>query len=200
MRTLALLAAALLAAVPAEGAPRTTRFFADLPGDVIALSHGGLAPLGLAPPGIAALGDPANRRGLLLMLRLRDEAGAVVGTATETEILEDQPALIAKRETIWTIMLPDRGMLVGHETEALPPEHRAAVAAAMAGRTWTGRAEGQVATGPLPRGLGRILGGTGAFESTGGSLSEYFVLTKVAPGGVLEGRLELRLVEDVPAK
>lgn len=195
MRGMALLALVLLAA-SAHAEPKTTRWFANLPGDVVALSHGGLAPLALAPLGIRALPGGATKRGLVLTLLLRDEAGTVVGTAVESEILEDTPDLNAGRETIWTVMLPDRGMIVGYETEGIPPEHRDAIAAVMANRTWTGRAEAKIATGPAPGGLGRIVAGTGAFAGAKGTLTEYFLLTKMAPGGVLEGRLELRLVEE----
>lgn len=192
---------ALLALAPLAAAqPRQEVFHFNSPADVIAVTHGGTPPLPLAPAGIRPLPLDPLGKSMVLVAFVRDASGRIVGTATEIEYYPGGRDRTKPWEAWWTLNVPGRGTIAGHETEAVPLDQRSIFEDLQrTGREWRGRMTARIATGPRPDGNGRILGGSGDWEGATGALSEWTTLTRVAPGGVLEGRIELRITREDPA-
>lgn len=177
----------------AEAAPRKEVFYMELPVDGLAITHHGKHLLASGPAGIGHLTEPAIQNGLLLIAKLRNEQGEIVGTASEAEWFPNLEDMTVPWHATWTIMLPGRGHVVGYELEKVTPASGQVFAQVAAGQEWNGEFYEQVAVGPLPSGDGVILGGSGEFAGATGTLTEWARLHRMTPDGVMYGRIELHV-------
>lgn len=171
-------------------------FFFSSPEDGIAVTHGGKLPLGIGPPGVVALSDPAIDRGFALILNMHDANGRIVGFAVELEVHPegDMLAQDLRWETEWVLVIPGRGVLVLNQQEhsgELGPKVINTVRET--GSDWVGDWTVQTTVGPLANGRGVILGGTEEFAGASGSFIEIDHLTRFTADGVMWGDFELRL-------
>jgi hypothetical protein len=173
-------------------------FFLDVPGHEVALTHGGLVPMAPFPPGIATLSEPNVRGGLLLVTKLRDATGDVIGFATELEALSPETSLAQGRiatDTFWTVVVPGRGTLFLHQTEDnWNLLTRIALPALLLRRDWTGDWTHVNSVGPRPDGRGAVVGGSGEFAGARGSFIEVGRLRRFGADGAMEFTMELRVV------
>jgi hypothetical protein len=204
-----LFALAVFAWLPAYDNPRITpvtsadqdgtvteSFFFRSPEDGIAVTHSGRLPLGIAPPGVAALSEPAIDRGFAFIVNMHDANGAVIGFATELEVHPegDMLAQDLRWETEWVLVIPGRGVLVLNQQE-----HSGELGAKVintiraTGKDWVGDWTVQTTVGPLANGRGLVMGGTGEFEGAAGSFIEIDHLTRYTAAGVMMGDFELRV-------
>jgi hypothetical protein len=185
--------------VTSEGPDGTVleSFFFRSPEDGIAVTHSGRLPLGIAPPGVAALSDPAIERGFALLLNMHDANARIIGYAVELEV-HPQGDMLAEDlswETEWVLVIPGRGMLILHQQEhsgELGPKVINTIRDT--GNDWIGDWTVQTTVGPLAGRRGVILAGTEEFEGVSGSFIEIDHLTRYSVDGVMWGDFELRLV------
>ncbi|MBM5812373.1 MAG: hypothetical protein FJ191_10480 [Gammaproteobacteria bacterium] len=199
------IAAAVLASLGAGAAlagdgERKEIFYFEMPGDGLAMTHNGRHLLPTGPAGIGLLTEPGADKGLLLIAKLRNEQGEVVGTASEAEWFPNPENMSEPWHATWTIMIPGRGHVVGYELERVSPTAAQIFGKVAAGEEWSGEFYEQVAIGPLPSGDGLILGGSGEFTGATGMLSEWARLTRMTPDGVMHGRIELHVTWMPPSR
>ncbi|NJO33836.1 MAG: hypothetical protein HC869_12525 [Rhodospirillales bacterium] len=104
---------------------------------------------------------------------MRDENDAVVGDRDELETFPKPYDMTMAHDTTWTIVIPGRGSLIGHELERVTPEYIKLLESIRAsGKPWTGSYEAQSSVGPAKNGMGVIVGGTGEFERARGYMTE----------------------------
>src|SRR5262245_29836611 len=111
--------AAPLTSESAEGFTLET-FQMESPKDGIAITHSGDKPLPLYPPGIGALVDDHIKQGFVLLTKLRDKNGTVIGFTSEQEVVSPQSNLLQGRlltASTWTLTIPGRGTLFLEEAE-----------------------------------------------------------------------------------
>jgi hypothetical protein len=65
------------------------------------------------------------------------------------------------------------------------------------GEAWRGEWTVTTTAGPRPDGSGVIVGGAGEFAGAAGKFVEIVTLTGFEPGGIMVGRVELRLTFDL---
>lgn len=186
------------AAVAGEGERREVFYF-EMPGDGLAMTHNGRQLLPSGPPGIGLLTEPAIASGLLLIAKLRNEQGELVGTASEAEWFPNPEDMTQPWHATWTIMIPGRGHVVGYELERVSPTAAQIFAKVAAGEEWNGEFYEQVAIGPQAGGNGVILGGSGDFTGATGTLTEWARLSRMTPDGVMHGRIELHVTWTPPS-
>jgi len=168
----------------------------NLPGDVLALTHGGGPLIGRFPEAIHPFADASIRHGLALLAVVRDEAGTPVGIASELEFFPEGQHVAAdfQWETWWTVFVPGRGTIFLHQMERLGGLLDEVVSKVdETGRDWTGRFSHTTTAGPLPTGHGVIVGGSGLFEGISGYFYEHAELTGYTTDGVLQGQMRLHL-------
>ena len=191
----------VMAAAPAA-AGQSTSFFIDLPGDGIAASHNGALALAAGPPGIALLTEERVKHGLAILMKVRNDAGEVIGFASELESFPAKGDMLHQDitwNTAWTLVIPGQGMLFLHETEHSGELGPKVVNPTMAsGEPWQGSWHTQTTNGPRADGLGEVIGGTGAFKGAKGSFAESITLTQYTKEGLLFGKLELRITWETP--
>ena len=185
-----------------EGTVET--FFLDIPGSLVAATHGGAFPFKPFPAGMPLLDDPHLKSGFAIITKILDSDGEVIGFATELETASPESSLLRGRlmtDTYWSLAIPGRGSVHLYQTEnnwrlvksvALP--------AALSGKGWSGHWTNVNTLGPLPNGRGVIIGGSGAFEGITGTFIEVGTLENYSPDGALAGKIELRLCSDLPAR
>lgn len=181
------------AALGASPAHNTESFYLTAPG-LIAQTHGGQLGAGFRKPATIARFDPAIRQAAAFMFEVRDQAGRVVGFATEQEIhqLDAAGAITGLWSSTWTITLPGRGAIFLSQEE----DGRSLIAAITpkAGEVWKGSVTRQTTV----EGTGKIVGGTGEFVGRTGSFIEIDQFTEYDPKGT-DGPIgtdELRLTFD----
>ncbi len=165
--TLALALVSTLAAVPAS-AKKKTETFVVRPANYLAATLAAGSFLAPFPAGIPTLEEPAIRDGLILLAKLEDAGGAIVGFASEQE-RADFVSLVGT--STWTLTVPGRGTLFLSQEETLAPLVQfisEMVAAGQPERTWD---PPFVLTTTLP-GTGGVVGGTGEFKNAHGTFRE----------------------------
>ena len=85
--------AAPLTSESAEGFTLET-FQMEAPKDGIAITHSGDKPLPLYPPGIGALVHDHIKQGFVLLTKLRDKNGTVIGFTSEQEVVSPESNLL----------------------------------------------------------------------------------------------------------
>ncbi len=184
--------------VRSEGPDGTVQesFFFRSPEDGIAVTHGGRLPLGIAPPGVAALSDPAIERGFALLLNMHDANARIIGFAVELEVHPEADMLAQdlRWDTEWLLVIPGRGTLILHQQEHSGELGQKVINTMRdTGKDWVGDWTVQTTVGPLADGRGLILGGTEEFEGASGSFVEIDHLTRYSVDGVMYGDFELRV-------
>lgn len=191
-------------AAPAPAAPVeiTETFHMVAPDDGIAITHSGDKPLPLYPAGIGTLSDDAIKTGFILVTRLRDKDGAVIGFTSEQEVVSAESDLtrgVLKTASTWTLTIPGRGTIfldeIENQTEFITT---AAVPALMQGKEWTGEQTFITTAGPHASGMGLVTGGTGEFAGVSGTFAEVTHLRKFTTKGELFGTIELQLKYSKP--
>lgn len=181
----------------ASGAVTEVTFHMDAPQDGIATTHSGDKPLPLYPAGIGTLSDAAIANGFVLLTKLRDAGGAVVGFTSEQEVVSSESDLaqgLLKTASSWTLTIPGRGTIFLFENEDQSEFLRKAGVPALAqGQEWNQDWTFVTTAGPDPSGKGLIVGGTGEFEGISGTFSEVTHLKRFTPKGELFGTIELQL-------
>lgn len=175
---------------------RVETFVIEAPADILAVTHNGSNLIDPRPPGIPLLHEPALRSGLMLLAKVRNGNGEVVGFAVESENIDpaSNPLLGKLRmNTEWTIVLPARGTIFASQIEDAGTLGRKILPAVMLGGEWTGTAEFVSTAGPQPDGRGVIVGGTREFDGMTGSFVEWSRLTRLSKAEGAAGRIELQL-------
>jgi hypothetical protein len=179
-----LLLLSITAAAPAMAGGRHTETFVVEPSGYMAatLADGGfVAPF---PAGIPRLDEPAIRDGLILLAKLEDAAGNVVGFASEHDVLDLANAV---SDDTWTLTIPGRGTLFLSHVETLAPLLSflsEMIASGQLERTWD---PPYVLTTTVPR-TGKVVGGTGEFAHVHGRFREIDALRHLS---LLTGALEV---------
>lgn len=184
-----------------EAAVSEIAYSFEVPLDGIALTGGASLALQRFPEGVPVFDDPGIANGLAVLCKLRDEAGAVVGFASELEVFPTgaQESFGAEEivwDTVWTLTIPGRGSLY-----LVEQEHSGSLAAETIawarenGRDWIGEKSMQTTVGPLEGGVGLIAGGSGEFEGASGTFVELVHMHRVTPEGAMTmtGELQLKL-------
>jgi hypothetical protein len=176
-------------------------FTVNAPDDIIAVTHNGGSIIDPRPAGIALLNEPSIQSGLILVAKIRNQHGQIVGVAIEAEETDaaSNPLLGRVRmNTDWTILLPARGTIFVTQIEDAGEVGKSILPTVILGGEWNGQAEFVSTAGPAENGRGVIIGGTRQFERISGSFVEISHLTHMskARGGV--GTVELQLAYKRP--
>ncbi len=200
MKLLSTIAVLVVTGMAYADEPRagTESFFAELPGDGIAITHGGDAGLATGPPGIALLQEERVRHGLALLAKLRDKDNVVIGFASELESFPAGADMLKEDvvwDTSWTLMIPGRGSLyLSQQEHSGELGAKVIIPVRETGEAWRGEWTVMTTVGPRPDGYGIITGGSGEFAGASGRFAEIDTLTGFEPGGIMIGRVELRLM------
>jgi hypothetical protein len=166
------------------------------PEDIIAVTHNGSNIIDPRPTGIALFDEPALRSGLLLVAKVRNAEGAIVGVALESEEVDpvSNPLLGRMRmNTDWTILLPGRGTIFVTQIEDGGTAGKKILPAVILGGGWNGQADFISTAGPDSSGRGLIVGGTREFQGISGAFVEVSHLTHMSRGRGGVGTVELQL-------
>jgi len=167
------------------------------PEDGIATTHSGDKPLPLYPPGIGSLSDERINQGFILLTKLRDENGEVIGFTSEQEVVSSESDLATgqlKTQSSWTLTIPGRGTIFLYENEDQSEFlAKAGMPALTQGKEWNEKWTFVTTVGPDPSARGVIVGGTGDFEGIMGTFREVTHLSRFTSKGVLFGTIELEL-------
>jgi hypothetical protein len=166
------------------------------PEDIVAVTHNGSNIIDPRPAGIDLFDDPALQTGLLLVAKIRDASGAIVGFAAESEATAagSNPLLGKMRlNTDWTIVIPARGTIFATQIEDAGAIGKDILPPVMLGQGWDGDVEFISTVGPSEDGRGIIVGGSREFAGISGAFIELTHLKHMskARGGV--GTFELQL-------
>jgi hypothetical protein len=177
------------------------KFMIEAPRDILVVTHNGTNIIDPRPSGIALFDEPALQSGLLLVAKIRNEKGEIVGFAVESEAMDSasNPMLGKMRmNTDWTIVLPARGTIHVAQIEDAGAVGKEILPSVMLGKEWNGKADFVSTVGPDPSGRGIIIGGTREFQGITGSFVEVSHLTHMSRkrGGV--GTVELQLAYKNP--
>jgi hypothetical protein len=176
-------------------------FTVRAPEDIIAVTHNGSNIIDPRPTGIALFDEPALRSGLLLVAKVRNAEGAIVGVALESEEVDpvSNPLLGRMRmNTDWTILLPGRGTIFVTQIEDAGSAGKTILPAVILGNGWNGQADFVSTAGPDSNGRGLIVGGTREFQGISGSFVELSHLTHISKGRGGVGTVELQLAYKRP--
>ena len=172
-------------------------FMMFAPDDGIATTHSGDKPLPLYPPGIGSLSEPSINQGFILLTKLRDENGEVIGFTSEQEVVGKDSDLaqgLLRTQSSWTLTIPGRGTIFLYEDEDQSEFlAKAGLPALTQGKEWNEKWTFVTTAGPHSSGRGVIVGGTGEFETIMGTFSEVTHLSRFTTKGELFGTIELKL-------
>jgi len=142
--------------------------------------------------GIPAMSEHALARALASSELAENEDGETTAIVAELANYPQGMAPGQAGEVLWNVVIPGVGSIIGSGMEALPASLAAAYGAAEHGETWSaGPVTAQFSVGPMPKGQGYIVGGTGAFEGAKGTFARFVTLREVGADGI-EGTTELR--------
>jgi hypothetical protein len=161
------------------------KLFWNSPDDVLASTDAGrLRFPGHIPPGIRSLAGTGLEDVLNIMMLLRDESGAVIGSGSELEVLPE-PDSPEPRDVYLTIVLPGRGSLFVHQQKNIVDPRRKAIwqQVADSGEPWEGELEIVSTVGPLPDGKAVVLAGTDQFAGVRGTMHQTSTMRRVEVDG-----------------
>ena len=177
-----------------EDAKQVFSVYWDSPRDFLSVTHGGVVPLELFPPGMPSLSGTAVESTLLLTVTLRDENDRIVGIGAELESFSAPLETNEPFEVWWILMLPERGALYVHQFERFPQSLEDLFAtAAESDRAWAGAFSATTTVGPRTDGRGEIIGGTGEFERAVGAVTESMIVREIRPDGSIDSRSRLAI-------
>jgi hypothetical protein len=181
-------------------------FYARAPEDGIAATHDGdpNKPVQAFPQGIPHLNDEHIANGFVLLNKVRNKDGVVVGFASEMEEVGRESNILQGRMIMystWTIEIPGRGTLFLYETEDASEFAKKVIIPAMTlGKTWDEPWTFVTTSGPAPDGRGIIIGGTGEFQGVTGMFTEVTHLKRFTPDGQISLEMELQLAYKKPGQ
>src|SRR5262245_61473476 len=111
--------AAPISSLSADGFTLET-FVMEAPGDGVAVTHSGDKPMPPYPQGIGVRSEDSIRQGFILVTKLRDKSGAVIGFSSEQEVVSAESNLLQGRlmtASTWTLTIPARGTIFLEEAE-----------------------------------------------------------------------------------
>ncbi len=172
-------------------------FYMDAPEDGIAATNSGDKPIPPYPAGIGVFAEDRISQGFVLLTKLRDANGTVVGFTSEQEVVAPESDVLAGKlltTTTWTLTLPGRGTIFLAEDENQSEfARKAAGPALMQGREWNEPWTFVTTAGPDPRQRGVIVGGTGEFTGIEGTFVEVTHLRRFTPNKEFFGTIDLEL-------
>ncbi len=172
-------------------------FNLEIPGDILAMTHGFTGSIKRVPENITSLENSSISNMIGVVARIRDRDGKPAGLASELEIFPDdsgpRPGMTWK--THWTITTPEGSLLI-YETEAVPLAHIPAFASVIAGNDWSGSIFADVSSGPHPTGRGVIIDGTGIYAGARGTFNERVELRQLTTDGEMVGTMYLQIYLD----
>ena len=172
-------------------------FQMEAPEDGIAVTHSGDKPMPPYPQGIGVLSDDRIKQGFVLLTKLRDKAGDIIGFTSEQEVLSSQSNLAQGRlmtASTWTLTIPGRGTIFLYEAEDQSEfVKKAALPALALGKEWNEPWTFVTTAGPHPDRRGDIVGGTEEFAGISGTFVEVTHLRRFTTKGELVGTIELQL-------
>lgn len=177
-------------------------FKMEAPEDGLAVTHSGDKPMPPYPPGIGVLADDQIKQGFVLLTKLRDQNGTVIGFTSEQEVVSSESNLAQGRlmtASTWTLTIPGRGTIFLAEAENQSEfVKKAALPALALGREWNEPWTFVTTVGPDPSQRGVIVGGTDEFAGIFGTFVEVTHLRRFSTKGELVGTIELQLAYKRP--
>lgn len=171
-------------------------FHMDAPVDGIAATNSGDKPIPPYPTGVGVLSEDRISQGFVLLTKLRDQSGTVIGFTSEQEVVASESNVMQGRlmtTTTWTLTIPGRGTIFLSEDENQSEFARKAALPAIAfGKEWNEPWTFVTTVGPQPDGRGAIVGGTGEFAGIAGSFVEITHLRRFNKKE-FHGTIELQL-------
>lgn len=146
--------------------PQFSLSYSAVPAEAIAFTNNGDARIAPKPERIAQLWEPPVRNTELLVAKLFDSRGRAIGIGVKFSSWSERTRLLSGEalvDSVWHIMLPDRGSLVVAQTENRWNFLREIVFPAhwSAGDNWKGAWHGTLSAGPGTLGMARMHGGSG---------------------------------------
>ncbi len=170
--------------------------------DFIAVTHGGELFMELVPEGITLFTEPAIKKSLALLMKVRDAEHTVIGFGVELETMDggttEEGLTIVN--TDWIVVIPGRGTLyLFHQEDNRDLVNQIIKPVTESGEDWTGALDSVSTMGPRPDGRGVIKGGTGEFDSYSGAWVEIHHTTEYRADHHLESDVQLRLFLEPPS-
>lgn len=168
-------------------------FHTNTPDDLLLLYSGSRSPVPSFPKNLPELErSDVFDSAFLFWVKLRDEAGKVIGHGTEIEVWPDGEMVEGYLwDTCWILTFPARGALYVHMHETIGIMQDILVPMRESGEDWEGNFRRTSTSGPGGDGKGVILGGAGEFAGATGSLIETNNITKYTLDGIQHNRCEL---------
>ena len=159
---------------------RCERFYWNTPEDLLAVTHGGQAVTAPVPPGIATLTGTDIDNFVVVLAKVRNSEGDLIGTLSELEVFSKDKGNTLY-EVYLTIVVAGRGSLFAYETKdsANPALMGPYQEMMRTGKPWEGRIEGILTVGPASGARGILVGATGEFEGMAGFQQQSAVVTEV---------------------
>ncbi len=185
-----------------QSAPNTESFYIDMPADGIAVTGGEHAPLLRFPPGIPEFTEENISTGLVVVAKLRNLSGQVIGFASELEVFPEQARAQFDSQnviwdTAWNLVIPGRGMLFLFQQEHSGELARETMGKVReTGKDWNGDKSMVTTVGPAEDGKGIIIGGTGEFKDIKGTFIENNRMTRFTTSGEMFIAVEIRLFKE----
>ena len=172
-------------------------FQMEAPKDGIAATNSGDKPIPPAPPGVGLLDDERIRNGFVLLTKLRNEAGEVIGFTSEQEVVASESNVLEGRlrtTTTWTLTIPGRGTIFLAEDEDQSEfARKVALPALTQGKDWNEPWTFVTTVGPDASGRGVVVGGTGEFAGIAGTFVEVTHLRRFTKDKEFFATIELQL-------
>jgi hypothetical protein len=194
--------AAPISSVSVDGLVLET-FHMDAPRDGIAATNNGDKPIPPYPAGVGILSEQHISQGFILLTKLRNKDGTVIGFTSEQEVVRDESNVMQGRLmtiTTWTLTIPGRGTIFLAEDENQSEfAKRVAIPALALGKPWNEPWTFVTTVGPEADGRGKVVGGTGEFAGITGSFVEVTHLRRFSEKEFV-GTIELQLAYRKPTK
>jgi hypothetical protein len=164
---------------------------------LVAATHSGDKPIPTYPSGIPVLAEPNLKSAFVLIAKVADKSGQIIGFTTEQEDVSPESNIMQGRmimDTTWTITIPSRGTLFLSEVEdASEFARKVVMPALLLKREWNEPWTFITSAGPGPNGRGIIVGGTGDFEGAKGTFVEVTHLKRFTKEKQLVADVELQV-------
>ncbi|WP_157216643.1 hypothetical protein [Flavisphingomonas formosensis] len=155
------------------------RVFWNAPEDMISFFHGGAVSMSMVPPGIQSLAGTPIANQLVMVVKVRDADGQVIGLLTEMEIFSDGDAF----EVYSMLVLSGRGTIVTRQTKNRRTLMKPFERVFESGEDWSGEMDVEMSCGPLPEGWGEIIAATDEFAGITGRHRQTMRFRKITASG-----------------
>ncbi|SFR89645.1 hypothetical protein [Sphingomonas jatrophae] len=158
---------------------QVVRVWWRVPEDMIAFFHGGAVSMAMVPPGIQSLAGTDIANQLVMTVKVRDEAGAIIGLMTEMEIFPEGDAF----EVYTMLVLNGRGTIVTRQTKNRTTLMKPFAKVIESGEDWSGEMDVAMTEGPIDGGWGAIVAGTDEFAGAGGRHRQRMTFRAITAAG-----------------